>query len=448
MLDERETIAAIASPLVPASRGLVRLSGSSAWDIALANFHPHNQPISLTALKPIRYQGCLKITGLSREVPAQICLWPPPRTYTGQPLAEIHTVGCISIIQQVLADCLLWGARLAEPGEFTLRAFLAGRLDLTQAEAVLAVIEANRPAQLQAALEQLAGGLSNPLRKLRGRLLDLVAHIEATLDFVEEPDVDALGRTALASELEHEAAWLAELSKRFRQRDLPERRPKVVLLGPANVGKSRLFNALTETGKALVANERGTTRDYLSAHCECGSLTVELVDTAGLEETFNEISLAAQQLRREQVEAADLVLLCRSPEQGLPDGLAPSLRVPTLQVWTQSDRAEPHQTGYFATSAATGAGVEGLKQAIADKVLETHPGRINVAGLTGARCLESLTEAKAALESASMGIELMMPEDLISLDLRVAIDALGAILGLEVSDEILDRIFSRFCIGK
>jgi tRNA modification GTPase len=350
----------------------------------------------------------------------------------------------------MLTDCLARGARLAEPGEFTLRAFLAGRIDLTQAEAVLGVIEARHPAQLQAALRQLAGGLSDPIRDLRGRLLDLVAHLEATLDFVEEPDVDAIGRSALASELAREAGWVAALARQFAERDRPERWPKVVLAGAPNVGKSRLFNALTGNGRALVAEHAGTTRDYLTARCHCAGLVVELIDTAGAAAavTGDAIMAAAKERRDEQMAAADLILLCRSPDQDLPDGLLADPEGPALRVWTQADRAGPGEPDWIATSALTGAGLDALRQAIADRLHTGRPAEGEAAAMSGARCRESLTEASQALESAARAVAGGVPEDLISLDVQAAVDALGAVLGLVVSDDILDRIFSRFCIGK
>ena len=224
-------------------------------------------------------------------------LWPGPRTYTGQPLAEIHATGSPPLLRQILAHCLARGARLAEPGEFTLRAFLSGRIDLTQSEAVLGVIDARSPAQLDAALRQLAGGLASPIAGLRDRLADVLAHLEANLDFAEEPDVDPLGREALADSLDEAAAEVDRLADRLRGRDRADGRPRVVLVGPPNAGKSRLFNALLGLDRAIVSPVAGTTRDYLEAPCDCDGLAVDLVDTAGLEAARGPIEGRAQAAR-------------------------------------------------------------------------------------------------------------------------------------------------------
>ena len=209
-LDPNDTIAAVASPPGPAARGIVRLSGPMAWSIVLADFIPDREepPPRRPELRP----GSLRVDGLRPLLPVMLALWPAPRTYTGQDVVEIHLVGSPPLVSQVLAHCLARGARHAEPGEFTLRAFLSGRIDLTRAEAVLGVIDAANPAQLDAALQQLAGGLSGPILALRDHLLDLVAHLEANLDFTEEPDVDPLGRTALAEELDRSAGDLQALA--------------------------------------------------------------------------------------------------------------------------------------------------------------------------------------------------------------------------------------------
>ncbi len=263
-LDPNDTIAAAATPFAPGLRAIVRLSGPRAIAIASNGFLADRER-SPGLTYPIIRTGKMRIEGLRPLLPARLAFWAAPRSYTGQDVAEIHLVGSPPLASLVLAGCLRHGARHAQPGEFTLRAFLSGRIDLTRAEAVLGVIDAERPAQLDAALEQLAGGLSGPVLAMRDRLLDLVAHLEANLDFTEEPDVNPLGRTTLAAELDRAADDLENLAQRFRARDRPLTLPRVVLVGPANAGKSRLFNALAGRDRAIVSPQAGTTRDYLTA---------------------------------------------------------------------------------------------------------------------------------------------------------------------------------------
>ena len=202
----------------------------------LADYIPDDEQV-LPSRRARISTGNLRVDGLRPLLPVMLALWPAPRTYTGQDVAEIHLVGAVPLVSLVLAHCLARGARHAEPGEFTLRAFLSGRIDLTRAEAVLGVIEASNPAQLDAALEQLAGGLSGPIVALRDHLLDVVAHLEANLDFTDEHDVDPLGRAALAAELDRSSGELALLAGRLGDRENPEGHPRVVLGRAAQRGQ-------------------------------------------------------------------------------------------------------------------------------------------------------------------------------------------------------------------
>jgi len=444
-LDTHDTIAAVASPPGPGFRGLIRLTGPEAWSIALERFSSdRNADLPKRAE---RRTGQLTLAGLRPTLPVAIALWPGPRTYTGQPLAEIHTVGSPPLVNLVLADCLTRGARLAEPGEFTLRAFLSGRIDLTRAEAVLGVIDARSPAQLDAALQQLAGGLAGPISEVRDQLLDVLAHLEANLDFAEEPDVDVLARTALADQLAHFSERMASLAARLQSRERPEGNPRVVLVGPPNAGKSHLFNALLGQTRALVSPQAGTTRDYLSALCECEGLTVELIDTAGIEPGSTSIEAQAQALRDVQAARADLLLDCLSSDT-LPVRTIASDR-PRLSVWTKSDLAPPMavESPALTTSAQTGAGLVELRRAIAT-TLRAADADGDLLTSTGARCCESLELASRALDSASAAVLLDGGDELVAVDLRQAIDELGKVVGVVVTDDILDRIFRRFCIGK
>jgi tRNA modification GTPase len=446
--DPNDTIVALASPRGPSARGLIRLSGPRAWPVATAGFEPDDD-----APPPRRAEmvsGRLRVAGLRPRLPAIVALWPGPRTYTGQDVAELHVVGSSPLLDLLLADRLGHGARHAQPGEFTMRAFLCGRIDLTRAEAVLGVIDAATPAQLDGALRQLAGGLSGPILALRDRLLDVTAHLEAGLDFVDEADVDPIADAALAAELQEGASELAGLASRLSRRDRSGQAPRVILLGPPNAGKSRLFNALLGREHAIVSPLAGTTRDYLTAPCECHGITVELIDTAGIEHPRNAIEAQAQSLRDALATQADVVLLCASGDSASESHMAGFDQVVTLRVRTKSDLVaarEEADDGWLWTSAESGAGLDELRRAIGTTLLGRE-GEVDLPASTGARCRDSLLRAGEALEGASLTLLAGGGGELVSIDLRLAIDELGKVVGAVVTDDILDRIFRKFCIGK
>jgi tRNA modification GTPase len=448
MIDPQDTIAAVSSSPGPGLRGLVRLSGTEAFRIALAGFE--SEAMDSPRRRAEARRGTLRVEGLRPRLPALLALWPAPRTYTGQDVAELHTVGVPPLVNLVLANCLARGARHAQPGEFTLRAFLSGRIDLTCAEAVLGVIDATNPAQLDAALRQLAGGLSGPILALRDRMLDLLAHLEANLDFDEESDVGPLGRAVLAEELASSSAELTTLAGRLTRRDRANGRPRVVLTGPPNVGKSRLFNALVGDDHAIVSPQAGTTRDYLSAPCECSGMIVELVDTAGIEDPRDAIETQAQSFRVDQAGQADLVLDCLSVEViGSPFSPATG-HGPSLRVWTKCDAFPPgpaEPTGSVRTSATTGEGLDDLREAVG-RTLRLRDSEGDLPGSTAARCRDSLARAGASLLDASETLLSGGGDELVAVDLRLAVDELGKVVGAVVTDDILDRIFRKFCIGK
>jgi tRNA modification GTPase len=432
-------------------RAIIRLSGPKADAIARADFTPLPSQ-SLYNRLPWARRGRLKIDGLRPTLPVILAVWPAPRTYTGEAIAEIHLVGATPLVSLVLAHCLARGARLAEPGEFTLRAFLSGRLDLTRAEAVLGIVDARTAAQLDAALEQLAGGLSGPILVVRDRLLDLVAHLEACLDFSDEPAIDPLTRSSVAADLDRFAADLAAVEASLSARDRPETHPRVVLAGPPNAGKSRLYNALVGRDCAIVSPRAGTTRDYLTARCECDGVAVELVDTAGIEPPAGSIAAQSQAFRETEVARADLLLDCRSPELAADYDRISDSSGPRLIVWTKSDLGIPVGRGTgdpapIVTSAVTGAGLAQLRSAIGRTIREQYSSGHLPAG-TAARCRASLAAARAALGTASEAIANSRGDELVAFDVRLAAEELGKIVGAVVTDDILDRIFRRFCIGK
>lgn len=317
MLDSSETIAAIASRPGPAPRAIIRLSGPEALAISLGDFRDESGAHLGLPARPCVYAGQIHLTSPTLQLPAKLVLWPGPQSYTGQPVAEVHTIGSPPLVNHLLAHYLASGARLAEPGEFTLRAFLSGRIDLSQSEAVLKVIEARSPRKLQSALEQLAGGVAGPLKSLRDRLLDRLVELEANLDFVEEPDVSPIFRQGLVDDLDEAIHTLNGILNTHRGRDQADARARVVLIGKPNAGKSRLFNALLNHEHAIVSPVAGTTRDYLTAACEFDNVPLTLIDTAGEEIARDAIESAAQDKRAAQLIDADLVILC-VPRDELP----------------------------------------------------------------------------------------------------------------------------------
>ena len=441
-LDTLDTIAAIASPPGRSVRGLVRLSGPASFAIAAA-FDP--EPMFGDCRGPMRSDSSLQLGTFA--FPVSIARWPGPRTYTGQPMVELGVHGAAPILRRTLDACLDLGARLAGPGEFTLRAFLSGRIDLTRAEAVLGLIHAENPAQVEGALRQHAGGIAGPVTRLRDELLDALALLEAYLDFSEEPDVDPLGRRRLAAMLGDASMMLAELSGSHAARDRREQDPRVVLIGPTNAGKSRLFNALVGSDRAIVSDADGTTRDYLAERCRIDDQVIELIDTAGFEAAIGPIEESAQALRDDRADAADLLLDCRSDDTAhLSD---PGINdCPRLHVWTKADRGTSlAPAGAILTSAAIGHGLVELRSAIVtalrDRLIE---GNANAS--ISARCRAGIARAVEALDRAAEAIKADLGDELIALDLREAVEDLGRVIGAEVDDAILDRIFRRFCIGK
>lgn len=387
-------------------------------------------------------------------VEGDLYFWPTSRSYTRQPSAELHLPGAGPILDAALESFCAHGARLAEPGEFTLRAFLAGRIDLTQAEAVLGVIDSLDSRQLSGALQQLAGGVSEPLHRVRNELLELLAHLEAGLDFVEE-EIEFISSTDLCEQLGRIADAVEGIAGQLGERDRSVQRARVVLVGATNVGKSTLYNRMAGDGRALVSPQAGTTRDYLTAIADLAGLDVELVDTAGVDaDSHGPIDELARQLAEQQHAAAELQLFCLDAsrplaawERELLDRPAPD----RLLVHTKCDLASAPQsesTLGIRTSATTGNGIPELKRAIRAHLADNRSDRPAMVASTADRCRDSLRRCgerlRAAIDLAGDG----GGEELVAVELRHALDELGKVVGAVYTDDILDRIFSRFCIGK
>jgi tRNA modification GTPase len=436
-----DTIVALSSAPGPGGRAVVRLSGPRAADVVLTVFSA--DPPLERGRRCLR-EGRLSLPCLASPLPAGVYFWPAPHTYTGQDIAEVHTLSCPPLVDLLVAQLLQGGARPAQAGEFTLRAFLAGKLDLTRAEAVHAVIAAGDGGELRQALTQLAGGMATPLQELRDDLLNLLADVEAALDFADE-DIRFVGTEETLGRLAAGLARLTLLRRRLEQRAVAERPFRVVLAGRPNAGKSSLFNALG--GAALVSAEPGTTRDYLLQPLAVGDVTVELVDTPGWQAGGDSVEAQAQTLGREQAERADLVLLCLEAGVAVNEEeemLLRQERPPVLGVATKCDIASG-AAGLLGTSAATGAGLDQLRALLAERAR----GRSQPALAPSlARCRHHVEACLEHLRRAHGIVLFEDPAELLALELREALEQLGQMVGAVYTDDLLDRIFSRFCIGK
>jgi tRNA modification GTPase len=440
-LDFQETIVALSSAAGPGARAIIRLSGPTALECAAAVF-----PGDPDLLPRRCYSGQVSLPGISSPLPADLYFWRAPRSYTGQDVVELHTLSVPPLLDLLIAKLLDAGARAARPGEFTLRAFLAGKLDLTRAEAVQGIIAAGSRDELKQALAQLAGGVSRPLHKLRDDLLDLLAQIEAGLDFAEE-DIRFVETEELLHRLAGAMARVTLLLKQFDQRAVSGSVFRVVLVGRPNAGKSSLFNALGGSPAALVSPEPGTTRDYLIRTLSMDGVAVELVDTAGLRGGTDEVERQAQALGREQTGRADLLLVCLEAGWAMTEAeenLLGQGEPPALLVETKCDLKDP-ALGGLATSVVTAAGLARLRSVLAERA-RAHSRPALAPSLSRCRhhvvtCLDHLRQAhRIVLEEE--------PPELLALELRGALDQLGEMVGAVYTDDLLDRIFSRFCIGK
>jgi tRNA modification GTPase len=439
--DTQDTIVALATALGPGPRAIVRLSGLSAVRIASSLFEAA-EPLGPGQKRC--YTGQCRLPDIAPPLPAELYVWPAPRTYTGQEMAELHTLSSPALVELLVAQLLASGARAAQPGEFTLRAFLAGKLDLSRAEAVLGVIEAASRDELRLALAQLAGGLARQLHELREDLLNLLADVEASLDFAHE-NITFIEQDALLNRVSKGLALITLLGKQLDQRALGERPFRVVFAGRPNAGKSSLFNALG--GKALVSAHPGTTRDYLVCTLDLGSASIALIDTAGWHTTDGAIGTQAQALGQEQAEHADLVLLCIGAGRGATPEEEAWLRErnpAVVGVATKCDVGEPI-AGLIPTSARTRAGLADLKQFLGERA-RTKARPALAPSLS--RCRHHVDTCLQSLRRAHHAVLFQEPPEILALELRTALDQLGEMIGAIYTDDLLDRIFSRFCIGK
>jgi len=457
-MDCNDTIAAIGTAASGAARGMIRISGPAVLNTLSQCFVPGEGEQSLDELKvPSVLQGSILFGDQGTKIPCDLFLWPSSRSYTRQPSAELHTLGSPPLLEAAMKLVCQAGARAAEPGEFTLRAFLAGRLDLTQAEAVLGVINARGQNDLDRALAQLAGGLSGPLQKLREQLLQILAELEAGLDFADE-DLEFITQENLCRILSEArqtvSSTLEQMDRRTETTDLP----RVVFTGHPNVGKSSLFNALIDscearkrTTRAIVSSRSGTTRDYVTAVVDLDGVVCEFVDTAGEDESVlaNSIDHAAQGMSHEQRKQATLRVICLEAQEVVQQ--VETADESRLTVLTKADLVESpliSTESIVACSSQTGVGIATVRARIVQRLEKISQREGNSVAITAARCADSLHHANESLERAIGLCVQSGVEELVAAEVRIALLDLGRVVGTVYTDDVLDRIFSQFCIGK
>jgi tRNA modification GTPase len=452
-----DTIGALACAAGGSGRGIIRVSGPAAVTSVETLFEPVDGRRWKSARFASAHAGALRLTAVRAPLPVLLYLWPTGRSYTGQPVVEIHAPGSPPLLEAVLADLFARGVRPASAGEFTLRAFLAGRIDLVQTEAVLGVIDAADTQHLTVALRQLAGGVSGRIAQLRSRLMDLLADLEAGLDFVEE-DIQFVSRDEVIHRITAAEAAIDELLTQCNSRMQSTGRVRIVLAGLPNAGKSTLFNELVGCDAALISRTAGTTRDYLRGTVDWQGLAVELIDTAGWEPESQRGGTAqvAHILGQNQWQQSDLIMWCsacdlEASEQQLEADLLASLRRdgrPLLFVRTKADLEVAGSAPGLAVSAVSRQGLVDLTAECVRTLSGPRGGSSDLIGTTAARCRESLAHSRQSLSRARETAESRMGDELLAVEIREAVDHLGRILGTVYTDDILDRIFSRFCIGK
>jgi tRNA modification GTPase len=452
-----ETIAAIATAIVPqqGSIGIVRLSGNQAIAIAQTLFkasgkqqweshrilygyihHPQTQAIIDEALLlPMR----------------------SPRSYTKEDVVEFHCHGGIIPVQQVLQLCLQQGARLAQPGEFTLRAFLNGRLDLTQAESISELVGAQSPQAAQIALAGLQGKLAEPIRELRSTCLDILAEVEARIDF--EDDLPPLDQNLIKTQLESVLQQVTQILATADRGELLRTGLKVAIVGRPNVGKSSLLNAWSRCDRAIVTDLPGTTRDVVESQLIVGGIPVQVLDTAGIRETLDTVEKIGVQRSRQAAQQADLILLTIDALSGWTtednEIYQQVKHRPLILIINKTDLATPEKVNYpseiqyiVPAIAAQNKGIDNLEKVILEAINVKNLAAANLDFAINQRQAAVLTQAKLSLEQVQQTINNQLPLDFWTIDLRIAIQSLGEITGEDVTESVLERIFSRFCIGK
>lgn len=459
---EFETIAAISTPPGEGAIGIVRLSGEDAVEIADRVYQLGTKQLADQDSHTIHYGRIVNPKTQNRIDEVMVTVMRAPKTFTREDVVEINCHGGIIAVNNVLQTVLQNGARLAEPGEFTKRAFLNGRIDLSQAEAVMDLIRAKTDKAMHMALEQLDGNLSNLIRNLRTEILDTLAQVEVNIDYPEYDDVEEMTSQLLVEKAKQVKAQIQQLLETASQGKILREGLATAIIGRPNVGKSSLLNYLLKEEKAIVTDIAGTTRDVIEEYVSVRGVPLKLVDTAGIRETEDIIEKMGVERSRRALVDADLILLVFNQNEPLTDDdialieatdqnnrivILNKMDLPT-QLNIEKLEALVGSETIVKTSVLTQTGVDVLEQKIADLFFSGNTGEKDATYVSNVRHIALLNDAEAALDDVIEGIESGMPVDLVQIDMTRSWDLLGEITGDSVQDELLTQLFSQFCLGK
>lgn len=448
-----DTICALATPPGVGGLAVVRVSGPRAFDICDLFFRG-KEPLQNATGNTIHYGWWIDKVVRVDSVTASV--FRLPHSYTGEDVTEIGCHGGAFVVEQIISSLLSSGVRLAQPGEFTRRAFMNGKMDLTQAEAVADLIHAESRVGAQTAARQLAGGFTQRLTNLRQRLLDAIGMLELELDFSEE-DVEFVDRSMFRSTLTDIIADVDTYAASAHGAQVLRAGFHIAVVGYPNSGKSSLFNALLQRSRAIVSDVPGTTRDFISETIFVEGYSIHLVDTAGLRDTEDHIELQGIALTSSLIEQSDMIMVVNDVSLGndhssdlLTDLKARFTHIPALVVQNKIDKLQAvesdNESGGIQCSALTGQGLENLRAYLFEAVSASTSGVGDA--LINARQAQLLRNASESLCSARAGVEAGLTADLLAVDIRTAIRLLGDIAGESWNPDVLESVFSRFCIGK
>ena len=459
---EFDTIAAISTPPGEGAISIVRLSGEKAIAIADRIFQAGTKTLAQVPSHTIHYGHIVdpEENRLMDEV--MLSVMKKPRTFTREDVVEINCHGGIVVVNQLLQLVLRQGARLAEPGEFTKRAFLNGRVDLSQAEAVMDLIRAKTDKAMNLAVNQLDGNLSHLIRTLRQEILETLAQVEVNIDYPEYDDVEELTTRLLLEKATMVKGQIQALLATAQQGKILREGLSTAIIGRPNVGKSSLLNHLLREEKAIVTDIAGTTRDVIEEYVNVRGVPLKLIDTAGIRETEDVVEKIGVERSRKALAEAELILLVLNQSEGLTQEdkqllelTAGSRRIILLNKTDLEPKLAPAELvqyaadePIFSVSVLTNEGLDQLEQAIADLFFGGKTTDKDASYLSNTRHIALLENAVQSLSEVIQGIEAGMPVDLVQIDMTRCWDYLGEVVGDSVQDELITQLFSQFCLGK